>query len=94
MLKSIPFFKKTPDIKESAYRDLSYKLKFQSNNVMDKVIEYGDVGDKFYILFLGVVAINIPNPEIKNWDLKRRTYLDLEKWKKTVFDRKVEQAIR
>ena len=77
MLKSIPFFKKTTEIKEAAFRDLSFKLKFQKNYAMDKVIEYGEQGDKFYILFLGAVSISIPNPEIKNWDQKRRYYNEL-----------------
>jgi hypothetical protein len=60
--------------------------------VSDKVIQYGDKGDKFYILLLGVVSINIPNPEIKNWDWQRRTFLELERWKREVFDKKIDQA--
>jgi hypothetical protein len=39
------------------------------------VLNYGDrEGDKFYIMLAGVVTAKIPNPEITEWNFKRKSY--------------------
>lgn len=56
---------------------------------MKDVINYGDVGDKFYIIFKGIVSVFIPNPSIKEWFTKRKHFLKLLKWKEEIFEIKV-----
>jgi hypothetical protein len=56
---------------------------------MTDVIKFGDIGDKFYLMFKGIVAVHIPNPGIKDWTSMRRDYLKLLRWKKEIFDVKV-----
>jgi hypothetical protein len=87
MLKKIPFFQNLgTELKDSAYRELSKIVQFQQCLAMDNIIEFGESGDKFYIILLGVVSINIPNPKIQSWGIKRRRYQQLLQWKQEVFD--------
>ena len=62
MLKAIPFFQKKANLKESSFRDLASRFKFQIGNVQENIINYGYEGDNFYIILLGIVQILIPNP--------------------------------
>ena len=62
MLKAIPFFQKKVNLKDSNYRDLASRFKFQIGSVQENIINYGDEGDNFYIILLGIVQIMIPNP--------------------------------
>jgi hypothetical protein len=48
---------------------------------MENVINFGDEGENFYLILLGLVCIKIPNPVIKDWNNKRKIYLDLLEWK-------------
>jgi hypothetical protein len=59
---------------------------------MEKVVNYGEHGDKFYIIILGVVSVQIPNMSIKNWVHHRKEYQYLKSWKKNEYDVKVERA--
>ena len=67
MLKAIPFFQKKVNLKNSSYRDLASRFKFQIGSVQENIINYGDEGDNFYIILLGIVQILIPNPQISDW---------------------------
>ena len=53
---------------------------------MENVIEFGDQGDNFYIILKGVVAIEIPNPNIQDRDIKWKDFQMLKKWKEDDFD--------
>lgn len=44
---------------------------------MKDVINYGDNGDKFYIIIKGIVQVLIPNPAIEKWFPSRKHYLKL-----------------
>jgi hypothetical protein len=59
---------------------------------MDEIINYGEIGDKFYIIIRGVVSIQIPNMSIKNWASHRKEFQFLKDWKKNEYNPKVEKA--
>jgi CRP-like cAMP-binding protein len=41
---------------------------------MENCIDYGEKGDRFFIIISGIVSVVIPNPLIKNRALQRRDY--------------------
>lgn len=56
------------------------------------MVKYGDIGDLFYMIIKGSVSVQIPNPEIKKWDIFRKEYLRLKQWKWEEFDPKARRA--
>ena len=61
---------------------------------MTNVFNYGEVGDKFYIILRGVVSINTPNSAIKDRAVKFKDYQLLLEWKENEFDKKAESCKR
>ena len=59
---------------------------------MENCIDYGEKGDRFFIIISGIVSVVIPNPLIKNRALQRRDYEQLQLWKQNDFDPRVEIA--
>ena len=56
-------------------------------------MNYGDEGEKFYIIVQGVVVVKIPNfQEIPEWDIARHEYQRLKSWKKEFMDPIIEQT--
>ena len=47
---------------------------------MQNVINYGEVGDKFYIMLKGIASVIIPNSAIKDRAVKWREYKSLLEW--------------
>lgn len=64
-------------------------MKFQKVNAQETVINYGDIGDQFFIILKGVVSVHIPNPNIEQRHTKKRDFERLLKWKKEDFDLRV-----
>jgi hypothetical protein len=56
------------------------------------VTSIGEVADFFYLIIRGSVSVQIPNPEIKKWDILRKDYLRLKAWKEEEFDPKMKKA--
>ena len=52
-------------------------MKFKEFIADTDVIEYGEPGDKFYIMICGEVKVMIPNPKMRQWKSKRKQYLML-----------------
>jgi hypothetical protein len=67
-------------------------MTYQKVHGMKNVIDYGEVGDNFYILLKGVVSVQIPNPAIRDRAVKRKDYDKLLAWKKEEFDPRAEKA--
>ena len=90
----LQLLKKTPNIPEkiSSNRDLANKMKLHIGNIGENVVNFGDEGDTFYIILLGIVAIKIPNPAVKDWLLQWRKFQGLLAWKESVFDPKLKLA--
>jgi hypothetical protein len=55
------------------------------------VFEFGDIGDKFYMILKGIVSIQVPNQKVKNWDFYWNQYSKLKEWKSN-FDLRVEES--
>lgn len=61
---------------------------------MQNVFEYGDVGDKFFIIIKGLVSIKIPNPTLKEWRLERKRFENLLEWKTEFLEPLMDAAIK
>jgi hypothetical protein len=68
---------------------------------MDEVVTFGEEGDKFYVIIKGVVSVLIPNPSAVSQagipkgmtiTMMKREYDNVLKWKKHVFDIRMEEA--
>ena len=86
LLRLIDLFKKEPFFKEKKLQDedlreIAMKLKFQKCRGMTNVFNYGEVGDKFFIILRGVVSIITPNTAIKDRAVKFKDYQMLLEWK-------------
>ena len=46
----------------------------------------------FYFIIKGLLLVDIPNPGIKDWQIKRKDYLALLRWKQDEFEPKVREA--
>ena len=91
LLKKVQFFKDKPISNESML-ELAQSMKFERLQGMQNCMNFGEKGNKFYIILKGVVSVQIPNQQIKNLQLKRKDYASLLDWKKTWFDPKAEAA--
>lgn len=60
-IRDIPFFKyrDTGVITEQDSFEIASALKFEKFKAGDKVVNFGDEGDKFYIILKGVVSVQI-----------------------------------
>ena len=56
------------------------------------VINYGEPGDKFYLILGGEVSVTIPNPGIKGWKDHRNVFEQLKHWEETSFKHLREKA--
>ena len=65
MIKGIEFFKKIPNLKDWVFKDLAQKFQLEKLQVTENATNFGESGDKFYIVLLGVLEVEIPNPSIK-----------------------------
>ena len=92
LIKDIQFFKDRKQLTHDEMRELASCLHLESISAMDKVINYGEKGDKFYIIIRGVVSVQIPNMSIKSWMHHRKEYDYLKEWKKNEYDVKVDKA--
>ena len=61
-------------------------MKFEKVDSIKNVFQYGDVGDKFFIIVKGLVSIKIKNPSIKDWNDEWRRYNNLLNWKNEYFE--------
>lgn len=69
-------------------------FQFERIGEFQNVCQYGDKGDKFYIVLKGLTSVQIPNPLINNWHLHRKKYMELLEWKKEYLDPKIDHAIK
>ena len=67
-LKNIQFFQSRKYITYTDYRDLSHSLEFIDVPKNQYIINFGEQGDKFYIILKGEVSVLVPNPLIKDFD--------------------------
>ena len=91
--QKIDYFKKLiqePSGKDKVEKIISV-LNYESFNKGEHIINFGDIGDKFYIVLSGIVGIYKPSP--KNMDMTLKEYVDylvrIRDWEKnmTKFER-------
>ena len=92
LIKDIQFFKERKGLSIDEIRELASFLQLKSIKALNKAINYGEHGDKFYIIIRGVVSVQIPNMSIKSWIHHRKEYQYLKEWKKNEYDPKVDKA--
>ena len=59
-MKQIKFFRERDIIKESQLMEIIKALQIEKFNINEEIFEYGDLGDKFYIILEGSVSVLIP----------------------------------
>lgn len=87
------FFKKNIKSREHC-EQIVQLMHFEECQEFQNVINYGEKGDKFYIILKGLVSIKIPNPAIGDWRNQRAKYENLLKWKNTYFEHLKDRAIK
>lgn len=65
---------------------------FETIKEGENVFDYGDEGDKFYIIIKGTCSVLIRNPKIREWYHQWIQYQKLLAWKEDKFDRRVEKV--
>ena len=93
MIMKIDFFKER-NIKNQDLKEIINAFQFEKYNEFENIFEYGDIGEKLYIIIKGLVSVRIPNPSIKDWVLKRKHFMALMEWKREHLDPKIDEAIR
>lgn len=93
LFKKEPFFKEKK-LQDEDLREIAMKLKFQKCHGMTNVFNYGEAGDKFYIILRGVLSIITPNSTIKDRAVKFKDYQMLLEWKENEFDKKAKSCKR
>ena len=64
-MKEVKFFKDR-DIKALDYPDIVHALGYEHFRDGECIMQWGELGDKFYILLKGQVGVLIPSPKIKD----------------------------
>ena len=93
MLKHEKFFNDNYELDlEQDLIDVASHLQIESFSPRSTVINYGELGDKFYIVLKGVVKVLIPNDTIPDRAVKWKNYMFLKDWKRDVYDVSVVKA--
>jgi hypothetical protein len=92
LIKENKFFKEREELTTQDIKDLAASFQFHEEVQFDDVVTYGEVGDLFYLIIMGSVSVQVPNPEIKKWDWSRKDFQRLKIWKDTEFDEKMKIA--
>lgn len=92
MIKEYGFLKDRGQLTYQEYRDVAISLQFKEIAEFEKVIQFGDDPEDFYMLFNGIVSVQVPNQAIKKWDLSWKEYQRVRKWKIQELDPRIEQA--
>ncbi len=66
LFKNIKLFK-DQNIQDSELPEIVQCLTYQTFKPGENVFEYGNQGDKFYMILSGEVSVLIPNPECRNF---------------------------
>ena len=64
-MKNVKFFAQR-DVKDQDFQSIIDCLQHESFQPGEAIMQYGDYGDKFYIILKGSVKCLIPSPKIKN----------------------------
>ena len=64
IISRIPFFK-NKKIPNADLKEIIAAFQFEHFGEYEKVFNYGEIGEKLYIIIKGLVSIRIPNQQIK-----------------------------
>jgi hypothetical protein len=92
IIGNIKFFKEAQELTEIHLFEICKNLEIKNHQIGENAITFDEVGEHFYVILKGSVAVNVANPLIKYWRDKHREYLKLKKWK-IGFDQKLENLL-
>ena len=78
-LKNVQFFKERK-IKNRDLEELVSAFRFEKFEAGEQIMEYGEPGEKFYVMIKGIVSVSVPNSEIRNWRMKRFMFVQDQQW--------------
>lgn len=93
IISKIKFFQ-SKRIKSHELLEIVSSFQFERCSEFQNVFEYGDPGERLYIILKGVVSIRTPNPAVQDWARHHKNYLELLAWKKQVLEPKLDAAIQ
>ena len=76
--KNIKFFKESQELTENHFLEICKNLEVKHYNIGENAITFDEIGEHFYVILKGFVAVNVANPVIKSWREKHREYLKLK----------------
>ena len=66
LVSEIAFFKER-DIKAKDYTYIVQSLQYELFRKNETIFNYGDIGDKFYLILSGHISVRIPSPNYKKF---------------------------
>ena len=93
-LKGLDYFKRQiGKLGHSEWKDLASSLEYTKVAKGTDVINYGEIGDKFYLVLSGFLGVYLPNPKVKEWNWAHSEYNKLLDWQKNEFHPRVRKAM-
>ena len=90
-MKEIKFFKDRSSLKPQDFKDIVSEFQFEKISPFKKLFNFGEKGEKFYVIIKGLLSVETKNPAIKHWYAERKYYLQLLDWRGE-FEKKIEIA--
>ena len=78
IIGNIKFFKESQELTENHFLEICKNLEVKHYNIGENAITFDEIGEHFYVILKGSVAVNVANPVIKSWREKHREYLKLK----------------
>ena len=69
LIKDLKFFKER-NISDDVLHEITNVIKFEKFEPGQVIMNFGERGDKFYVIVQGLALVRIPNPQIKSWRQK------------------------
>ena len=83
LIKDLKFFKDR-NIADNDLQEITKVLSIERFAPGEVIMNYGEKGDKFYVIVQGLALVRIPNPNIRNWRQKHFFKLQNEAYLRTV----------
>lgn len=74
-------FFKEQKMTASEIKELVHSMTLEHFKPFQHVFEHGSIGTKFYMILQGSVSVTIPNPKIREWQIKQQEFKQLLEWK-------------
>ena len=81
LIETIKFFKETPELTQTHLFEICKNLEVKNYKIGQNVVTFDEIGENFFVILKGSVAVYVANPLIKHWREKQLEYTKLKQWK-------------